>query len=145
MTTKTTTTALTTSDLFLVTPRAALKGFTLARDREYFSRPVRVELHHSDAADRTLYVRDPKRGDVYPVNVKHLVPAQRLPKAALIADGYIRNHGANPRGHGHWAFGPQEITMPADCFWWLGNYGDAKQRAAHHARINGWPEVWVQS
>jgi hypothetical protein len=68
-----------TTEFFLVTPKSVLKMFVLDTDREYFAQPVRVELHHSDVSDRTLYVRDP-RGNVYPVNKADVRPTWRLSK-----------------------------------------------------------------
>lgn len=59
--------------LYLITPKSLLKGFKFEEDREYFSKPVRVEVIASGLDLRMLkraphvYVKDPVRGHTYPV------------------------------------------------------------------------------
>lgn len=70
-------------EFYLMTPKAELSMFIRQCDREYFSRPVRIERLYSAISTRLLYVRDPARGEVYPVNPKHIVPWFRLPAKHL--------------------------------------------------------------
>ena len=63
--------------LYLLTPPCQIKQFTYEADREYFSRPVPVELHHS-SIDGVLYVLDPARNHTYPVNKSHIKTIHQL-------------------------------------------------------------------
>lgn len=65
---------------FLMTSKQVAKAFVLDSDREYFSVPVRVELHHTEVRDRTLFVRDPVRDQIYPVRPADVWPEYRLSK-----------------------------------------------------------------
>jgi hypothetical protein len=79
-------TMMTNTTGYLVTPKPILKQFVLEADRAYFAKPVVVELLYSELGTKHLFVRDPQRGHVYPINRRHLVPFWALTnkqKAAL--------------------------------------------------------------
>jgi hypothetical protein len=53
---------------------------------------------------------------------------------------YSRNHGAQPRGDGTWAFSEEHKAARAsgdDIFWANGTYGEAKKKAAAHFKALG--------
>ncbi len=56
----------------LVTPKSTLKNFILQSDREYFSRPVPVQLLYSEISTRLVFVHDPVRGNTYPTSPKFI-------------------------------------------------------------------------
>ena len=52
---------------FLRTPKSELKGFTKAADREYYSRPRKVELLHTQISTGLVTVREPVYG-IFPAD-----------------------------------------------------------------------------
>lgn len=68
----------TTHTGYLITPTKTLNHFLLTSDRDYFSRPILVELLYSELATKLLFVRDPRRGHTYPTNPKFVVAKERL-------------------------------------------------------------------
>jgi hypothetical protein len=69
---------MTTNTTYLITPTNLLNSFLLQSDREYFSRPILVELLYSEVSTKLLFVRDPNRGNTYPTNPKWVVAEWRL-------------------------------------------------------------------
>jgi hypothetical protein len=63
---------------YLITPTKTLKHFILKSDREYFSRPILVELLYSELSTKFLWVRDPHRGHTYPTLPQYVVAEGRL-------------------------------------------------------------------
>lgn len=82
---------------FLLTPKSHLKGFIRAEDREYFSKPVQVEILYTeiyrDRAGRYrpehVVVRDPRRGSVYPTNPVYLRDEALLTRRQRQAAGQV--------------------------------------------------------
>jgi 2-C-methyl-D-erythritol 4-phosphate cytidylyltransferase len=72
---------------YLVTPAKYLKRFIHVADRDYFSRPVLVELRYSEVSTRFVIVHDPNRGHTYPADAKNLVSVDQLSnrERALVA------------------------------------------------------------
>lgn len=56
----------------LHTPKHELKGFSFAKDREYYSEPRKVELIYSDVATRLVWVSEPIYG-TFPASPSNLV------------------------------------------------------------------------
>lgn len=68
--------------MYLLTPKAALKAFALASDREYYAIPVLVEPMLYDVKTRRVeIVHDPITGRTFPVNPAHVVPKYKLTNA----------------------------------------------------------------
>jgi len=61
-------------EMYLLVSPCDRRFYTNKEDREYFSRPVKVELCYSELADRMLYVRDSVRDSTFPVNPVDLKP-----------------------------------------------------------------------
>lgn len=53
--------------IFVHVKPADVRRYSFQEDREYFSKPVEVELFKSTVSTGMLYVRDPKRDHTYPV------------------------------------------------------------------------------
>ena len=76
---------MSTSDAtYVITPKPLLRGFVRQEDRDYFARPVRVEVLRKDESG-LVYVTDPARGDTYPVLPCHLVRGWQLTRRQLAA------------------------------------------------------------
>lgn len=60
---------------------------------------------------------------------------------------YVRNHGAEPRGVGGWAFGvvdPARVDYLKGCIWVYNvTYGAAKREAKRQAAARGVSVLWV--
>lgn len=67
-----------TQQFFLVVPAKDIKRYGRQEDREYFSKPIYVELLYTDRATKFIYVRDPKRGTQFPLTKKDLKTANQL-------------------------------------------------------------------
>lgn len=81
------------SRLFLITPKSWIKGWIMEEDRDRFSNPVEVELHHSDVETGRVYVRELERGIVYSVDSTMLVPMCHLTKKERAAAKHRNKEG----------------------------------------------------
>lgn len=72
------------SDIFLVVPKAELPNYSLAVDREYFSKPVRVVVK-SKPYTSVWVVTDPIRGHTYHAQTLYLKPGCRLTNKQMAA------------------------------------------------------------
>lgn len=71
-------------EIFLVCPKKYLPGYVREEDRQYFSKPVRVEI--VSKGDGKIYtVTDPIRGHTYPADKANLVRGWRLTNKQMAA------------------------------------------------------------
>lgn len=74
---------------FLITPAHQVPNFVHQRDREYFSKPVRVEPLYCDRQTKLIYVRDPERDCTFPCEQGNLKTESRLTGAQKCAAGLL--------------------------------------------------------
>lgn len=76
------------------------------------------------------------------MNDKNMNPSRVIVDASV----YVRSHGKQPRGHGSWAFSPEqnptEILNPDKVYITTGSYGEAKKAA--QCRFAGRVVIYVQ-
>lgn len=77
------------SEYYLVCPKKLLKGYLYQEDRDYFSKPVGVELLSCNIHTRLLTVRDPVRDHTYPACKENIRFWASLSNKQLAAAGHF--------------------------------------------------------
>lgn len=74
---------------YIVMRPAEIRGFTFQQDRDYFSRPVLVEIIGEYGVAGLLTVTDHHRGHTYPASRKSLKSAGQLTRRQREAVGLV--------------------------------------------------------
>lgn len=72
---------------YIVLTNAERASFANQEDREYFAKPVAVELLWSCVSTRLLYVKDPVREHTYPIIATRLRSPRSLTNRERLAAG----------------------------------------------------------
>jgi hypothetical protein len=74
---------------YIVMRPAETRGFLHQQDRDYFSKPVLVEILGTREEDGLITVTDHHRGHTYPTDRKHLKAAHQLTRRQREAAGCV--------------------------------------------------------